>query len=54
MMFERILTFIRNVLRVLPNDNEKRTEDNPTIHDEITFDFYNLLYLIQFCILIVF
>ena len=46
MMIERILTFIRNVLRVPPNENEKRTDNDPTIHDEVIFDFYNLFYSI--------
>ncbi|XP_025075247.1 protein timeless homolog [Pogonomyrmex barbatus] len=34
---ERILVFIRNVLQVPPNDNDKRTDNDATIHDEILF-----------------
>lgn len=35
MIIERILTLIRNVLQVPPNDNEIRTENDATVHDEV-------------------
>ncbi|KAL6268795.1 hypothetical protein P5V15_001919, partial [Pogonomyrmex californicus] len=34
---ERILVFIRNVLQVPPNDNDKRADNDATVHDEILF-----------------
>lgn len=32
---ERILIFIRNVLQVPPNDNDKRGDNDATVHDEV-------------------
>ncbi|XP_070151223.1 protein timeless homolog [Polyergus mexicanus] len=37
---ERILVFIRNVLQVPPNDNDKRGDNDATVHDEILFAFH--------------
>ncbi|XP_071645976.1 protein timeless homolog [Temnothorax longispinosus] len=37
---ERILVFIRNVLQVPPNDNDKRADNDATVHDEILFAFH--------------
>ncbi|XP_072751003.1 protein timeless homolog [Anoplolepis gracilipes] len=37
---ERILIFIRNVLQVPPNDNDKRGDNDATVHDEILFAFH--------------
>ncbi|XP_043268843.1 protein timeless homolog [Venturia canescens] len=37
MILERILTLIRNVLQVPPNDNEIRAENDATVHDEVLF-----------------
>ncbi|XP_012535516.2 protein timeless homolog isoform X2 [Monomorium pharaonis] len=37
---ERILVFIRNVLQVPPNDNDKRADDDATVHDEVLFAFH--------------
>ncbi|XP_029159250.1 protein timeless homolog [Nylanderia fulva] len=34
---ERILLFMRNVLQVPPNDNDKRGDNDATVHDEILF-----------------
>lgn len=32
---ERILIFIRNILQVPPNDNDKRADNDATVHDEV-------------------
>ncbi|XP_039305903.1 protein timeless homolog isoform X2 [Solenopsis invicta] len=37
---ERILAFIRNVLQVPPNDNDKRADNDATVHDEVLFAFH--------------
>ncbi|KAG7212904.1 hypothetical protein KM043_002254 [Ampulex compressa] len=37
MVIERILIFIRNVLQVSPDDDEKRTDNDATVHDEVLF-----------------
>ncbi|XP_012062583.1 PREDICTED: protein timeless homolog [Atta cephalotes] len=37
---ERILAFIRNVLQVPPNDNDKRADNDATVHDELLFAFH--------------
>ncbi|XP_011874599.1 PREDICTED: protein timeless homolog isoform X2 [Vollenhovia emeryi] len=37
---ERILAFVRNVLQVPPNDNEKRADNDATVHDELLFAFH--------------
>ncbi|XP_011690831.1 PREDICTED: protein timeless homolog isoform X1 [Wasmannia auropunctata] len=37
---ERILVFIRNVLQVPPNDNDKRADNDATVHDEVLFAFH--------------
>ncbi|XP_033326523.2 circadian regulator timeout [Megalopta genalis] len=37
MMIERILIFIRNVLQIPPDENEKRVDNDATIHDEVLF-----------------
>lgn len=36
MTIERILLFIRNVLEVPANDNDKRTGNDATVHDEVS------------------
>lgn len=50
MTIERILVFIRNVLQVPPNDNDKRADNDATVHDEVncyvninTNFFFNIL-----------
>ncbi|KAL0125370.1 hypothetical protein PUN28_004481 [Cardiocondyla obscurior] len=40
LIIERILVFIRNVLQVPPNDNNKRVDNDATIHDELLFAFH--------------
>ncbi|XP_012222325.1 protein timeless homolog isoform X1 [Linepithema humile] len=40
LIIERILVFIRNVLQVPPNDNDKRADNDATVHDEILFAFH--------------
>lgn len=35
MTIERILLFIKNVLQVPANDNDKRTGNDATVHDEV-------------------
>ncbi|CAL1677972.1 unnamed protein product [Lasius platythorax] len=37
---ERILIFMRNVLQIPPNDNDKRGDNDATVHDEILFAFH--------------
>ncbi|XP_015606157.1 protein timeless homolog [Cephus cinctus] len=37
LIIERILTLVRNVLQIPPDDNEKRTDNDATIHDEVLF-----------------
>ncbi|XP_012343215.2 protein timeless homolog [Apis florea] len=37
MIIERILIFIRNVLQIPPDENEKRVDNDATIHDEVLF-----------------
>lgn len=37
MTIERILIFIRNVLQVPANDNEKRAGNEATVHDEVNY-----------------
>ncbi|CAK9795773.1 Protein timeless homolog [Anthophora quadrimaculata] len=37
MILERILVFIRNVLQIPPDENEKRVDNDVTIHDEVLF-----------------
>nr|XP_012151360.1 PREDICTED: protein timeless homolog [Megachile rotundata] len=39
MIIERILVFVRNVLQIPPDDNEKRVDNDVTIHDEVLFAF---------------
>ncbi|XP_015433585.1 PREDICTED: protein timeless homolog [Dufourea novaeangliae] len=36
-MIERILIFIRNVLQILPEENENRLDNDVTVHDEVLF-----------------
>lgn len=43
MTIERILVFIRNVLQVPPNDNDKRGDNDATVHDEVQIDCNNKL-----------
>lgn len=43
MIMERILTLIRNVLRVPASDYENRTDNDTSIHDEV-----KLLYICVF------
>ncbi|XP_032684190.1 protein timeless homolog isoform X2 [Odontomachus brunneus] len=40
MTIERILLFIKNVLQVPANDNDKRTGNDATVHDEILFAYH--------------
>ncbi|EFN77461.1 Protein timeless-like protein [Harpegnathos saltator] len=40
MTIERILIFIRNVLQVPANDNDKRTNNDATVHDKILFAYH--------------
>ncbi|CAD6215992.1 GSCOCG00004297001-RA-CDS [Cotesia congregata] len=35
LIIERILTLIRNVLQVPPHDNDKRADNDATVHDEV-------------------
>ena len=35
MIIERILTLIKNVLQVPPSDNEKRADNDASVHDEV-------------------
>ncbi|KAF7414932.1 hypothetical protein HZH68_003421 [Vespula germanica] len=37
MIIERILALIRNVLQVPPDENEKRTDNDVTVHDQVLF-----------------
>ncbi|XP_029034529.1 protein timeless homolog isoform X2 [Osmia bicornis bicornis] len=37
MIIERILVFIRNVLQIPPDENEKRVDNDVTIHDQVLF-----------------
>ncbi|XP_034934838.1 protein timeless homolog isoform X2 [Chelonus insularis] len=37
LIIERILTLIRNALQVPPDDNEKRVDNDATVHDEVLF-----------------
>ncbi|XP_057326747.1 protein timeless homolog [Microplitis mediator] len=37
LIIERILTLIRNVLQVPPHDNDKRADNDATVHDEVLF-----------------
>lgn len=37
MIIERILVFIRNVLQIPPDENEKRVDNDVTIHDEVWY-----------------
>ncbi|XP_043579591.1 protein timeless homolog [Bombus pyrosoma] len=37
MIIERILIFIRNVLQILPDENEKRVDNDATVHDEVLY-----------------
>ncbi|KAF7990289.1 hypothetical protein HCN44_000094 [Aphidius gifuensis] len=37
LIIERILTLIRNILQVPPDDNEKRANTEATVHDEVLF-----------------
>ncbi|XP_048261586.1 protein timeless homolog isoform X2 [Bombus terrestris] len=37
MVIERILIFIRNVLQILPDENEKRVDNDATVHDEVLY-----------------
>ncbi|KAL2733618.1 protein timeless isoform X1 [Vespula maculifrons] len=37
MIIERILALIRNVLQVPPDENEKRTDNDATVHDQVLF-----------------
>ncbi|KAK0085626.1 hypothetical protein PV325_004747 [Microctonus aethiopoides] len=37
LIIERILTLIRNALQVPPDDNDKRADNDATVHDELLF-----------------
>ncbi|XP_076297468.1 circadian regulator timeout [Lasioglossum baleicum] len=37
MMIERMLIFIRNVLQIPPDENEKRLDNDASVHDEVLF-----------------
>lgn len=37
MIIERILIFVRNVLQIPPDENEKRVDNDVTIHDEVWY-----------------
>ncbi|KAK9294394.1 hypothetical protein QLX08_010973 [Tetragonisca angustula] len=37
MIVERILIFIRNVLQIPPDENEKRVDNDATVHDEVLY-----------------
>ncbi|KAK2582183.1 hypothetical protein KPH14_004539 [Odynerus spinipes] len=37
MIIERILALIKNILQVPPDENEKRTDSDATVHDQILF-----------------
>lgn len=43
-IIERILTFIRNVLQIPPPDNDLRTDNDATVHDEVIILFHLTLY----------
>lgn len=38
LIIERILTLIRNVIQVPPDENEKRANNDATVHDEVCND----------------
>lgn len=40
-IIERILTFIRNVLQIPPPDNDLRTDNDATVHDELLFALHS-------------
>lgn len=37
LIIDRILALIRNVLQVPPDENEKRTDNDATVHDQVTY-----------------
>ncbi|XP_043250203.1 protein timeless homolog, partial [Colletes gigas] len=37
MVIERILVFIRNILQIPPDENEKRVDTDVTVHDQVLF-----------------
>ncbi|XP_011305481.1 protein timeless homolog [Fopius arisanus] len=41
LIIERILTLIRNVIQVPPDDNENRADNDATIHDELLFALHS-------------
>ncbi|THK33002.1 protein timeless homolog [Diachasma alloeum] len=41
LIIERILTLIRNVIQVPPDDNEKRADNDATVHDELLFALHS-------------
>ena len=51
MIIERILILIRNILDIPPNpDDEKRTDDDASIHDQV----FNITYLFCHMMIILF
>lgn len=44
MIIERILALIRNVLQVPPDENEKRTDNDATVHDQVTYQVMFFFY----------